>query len=131
MTIICCQTKSTKFVKMSIENFFFLNILGEIQAAKFPLGPDGSGIFIRFDIVAGDDWEMVSGVKSGITQCANVGRNSELVVFNMPIECTFKSTNIHGCEFNFTQSLSSEVKKKLNFRATNCLQLVRHELVGH
>lgn len=87
---------------MSVENFFFLNILGEIQSAKFPLGPDGSGLFIRYDVVAGDDWEMVSGVKSGITQCANSGGHSDEIVFNMPIECTFKSTNIHGCELTLS-----------------------------
>ena len=83
---------------MSIENFFYLNVLGEIRSASFPLGADGSGIFIRYDIVNGDDWEMVSGVQSGITQCANAGGQSDEIVFNMPIECTFKSTNIHGCE---------------------------------
>ena len=84
---------------MSIENFFYLNILGEIKSAKFPLGPDGSGLFTRYDFVAGDDWEIVSGVRSGISQCANSGRNSDEIVFNMPVECTFKSTNIHGCKF--------------------------------
>lgn len=83
---------------MSVESFFYLNILGEIQSAQFPLGADGSGLFVRYDVVAGDDWEIVSGVKSGITQCANSGRISDEIVFNMPIECTFKSTNIHGCE---------------------------------
>lgn len=90
---------NNKLREMSIENFFYLNVLGEIQSAQFPLGPDGSGIFIRYDVVAGDDWEMVSGVKSGITQCANAGRSSDEIVFNMPLECTFKSTNIHGCKF--------------------------------
>lgn len=88
----------SKIAKMSNENFFFLNILGEIQSAQFPLGPDGSGVFVRYDVVAGDDWEIVSGVKSGITQCANSRGNSDKIVFNMPIECTFKSTNIHGCK---------------------------------
>jgi B9 domain-containing protein 1 len=85
---------------MSNENFFFLNVFGEIKSAEFPLGPSGSGIFIRYDVVAGDDWEILSGVKSGITQCANSGKNSEEIVFNMPIEFTFKSTNIHGCELS-------------------------------
>jgi B9 domain-containing protein 1 len=85
---------------MSIENFFFLNVIGEIKTANFPLGADGKGIFIRYDIVAGNDWELVSGVKSGITQCANSGKFNDEVVFNMPIECTFKSTNVFGCKLN-------------------------------
>lgn len=83
---------------MSVENFFFLNVLGEIQLTEFPLGAYGSGLYIRYDVVAGEDWEMVSGVKSGITQCANNGSNSDQTIFNMPIEFTFKSTNIHGCK---------------------------------
>lgn len=83
---------------MSVENYFFLNIVGEIKSVEFPLGPCGSGLFIRYDIVAGDDWEMVSGVNSGVTQSANGGKNSDQIVFNMPIEFTFKSTNIHGCK---------------------------------
>lgn len=83
---------------MSIENYFYLNVIGEIQSASFPLGADGSGVFMRYDIVAGSDWELVSGVKSGITQCANGGKFNDEIVFNMPIECTLKSTNVFGCE---------------------------------
>lgn len=82
---------------MSVQNYFYLNILGEIKSANFPLGPNGSNLFCRFDIVAGDDWELVSGIKSGITQCANGGTNSDDIIFNMPMESTFKSTNIFGC----------------------------------
>lgn len=85
---------------MSIETFFYLNILGEIKSANFPLGSYGSGIFCRYDIIAGDDWELVTGIKMGITQCANAGKYSEDIVFNMPLECTFKSTNIFGCKLN-------------------------------
>lgn len=84
--------------KMTTENFFYLNILGQIQSAHFPLGPQGSGLFCRYDVVVGNDWELVSGIKAGITQCANGGVHFEDVVFNMPIECTFKSTNVHGCK---------------------------------
>ncbi|CAO1437350.1 unnamed protein product [Diamesa serratosioi] len=81
---------------MTTENFFYLNILGQIQSAHYPLGPQGSGIFCRYDVVVGNDWELVSGIKAGITQCANGGVKFEDVVFNMPIECTFKSTNVYG-----------------------------------
>jgi B9 domain-containing protein 1 len=83
---------------MSIENFYYLNILGEIKSVSFPLGAYGSGLFCRYDIVTGDDWELVSGIKTGITQCADGSRYSDEIVFNMPIECTFKSTNVYGCE---------------------------------
>lgn len=110
---------------MTIENFFYLNIIGEIQSANFPLGADGNGVFIRYDIVAGGDWELVSGVKSGITQCANSGKFNDEIVFNMPIECTLKSTNVFGCKYfvNFELNLSL-LTFSIEFRATNCLQFI-------
>lgn len=92
------KTKAKFVQKMATENFFYLNILGELKSVNFPLGPDGSGLFCRYDVIAGGDWELVSGVRSGITQCANGGTRTDEIVFNMPIECTFKSTNIFGCE---------------------------------
>jgi B9 domain-containing protein 1 len=90
---------------MTTENFFYLNVIGQIESANFPLGPDGNGIFCRFDVVVGSDWEIVSGIRTGVTQCANVGPDFENIVFNMPIECTFKSTNIHGCENRFFENI--------------------------
>ncbi|XP_055626326.1 B9 domain-containing protein 1 [Toxorhynchites rutilus septentrionalis] len=78
------------------ESYFHLTVVGELEAACFPLGPDGSNLFCRYDIVAGPDWELVSGLRSGITQSAKVDRDYRLVVFNMPIEFTMKSTNPHG-----------------------------------
>ena len=104
---------------MSTENFFYLNIVGQLKSCRFPMGPDAGSIFCRyvqviledliivtktkfisrFDVVVGADWEIVSGIKSGITQYASSSTSEfEEVVFNMPIECTFKSTNIYGCK---------------------------------
>lgn len=114
---------------MSVENFFFLNVLGEIQSVLFPLGPYGRGIFIRYDVVAGDDWEMVSGVNSGITQSANSG-HSDQIVFNMPIEFTFKSTNIHGCKKFFPKATLTNYNSYC-YRASNRIQLIWTQHVGN
>ncbi|CRL07204.1 CLUMA_CG020187, isoform A [Clunio marinus] len=81
---------------MSIENFYYLNVFGEINSVSFPLGPEAKGIFIKYDIVAGDDWEVISGVTTGLTQCSNPRKGHDSIVFNMPIACTFRFTNIFG-----------------------------------
>ncbi|XP_058456944.1 B9 domain-containing protein 1 [Malaya genurostris] len=78
------------------ESYFHLAVTGQLESAYFPLGPDGSSLFCRYDVVAGPDWEMVSGMRSGITQSAKAERDFRTVVFNMPLEFTMKSTNPHG-----------------------------------
>lgn len=84
---------------MISDNYFHLNVTGQIKHAHFPLGPDGGALFCRYDVIAGPDWELISGLKCGITQCAMPGKRAEIVTFNMPIEFTFKSTNPYGCEY--------------------------------
>lgn len=78
------------------ENFFHLTVTGQLESAHFPMGPDGSGLFCRYDIVAGPDWELVSGLRSAVTQSARTESDYRTVVFNMPIEFTMKSTNPYG-----------------------------------
>lgn len=85
---------------MLSDNYFYLTVTGQLKHIYFPLGPDGvGGIFCRYDVVYGSDWELVSGLRSGISQCAEPGaKRKEQVTFNMPIEFTFRSTNPHGCK---------------------------------
>lgn len=78
------------------ETYFHLAVTGELESACFPMGPDGSSLFCRYDVVAGPDWELVSGMRSGITQSAKAEHDYRTVVFNMPLEFTMKSTNPHG-----------------------------------
>ncbi|XP_052861976.1 B9 domain-containing protein 1 [Anopheles bellator] len=78
------------------ESFFHLTVTGQLESAYFPMGPDGSGLFCRYDIVAGPDWELVSGLQSAVTQSARTESDYRTVVFNMPIEFTMKSTNPYG-----------------------------------
>lgn len=89
---------------MEASEYFFINIIGQIDYAYYPIGFDGQKLFCRYDVVAGPDWELVSGFSSGVTQNASVGETNDKVVFNMPVEMMFKSTNPFGCEF-FSKNL--------------------------
>lgn len=78
---------------------FYISTIGQLEAAHFPVGNSSRSVHCRYEIVHGPDWELVSGHKSGITQCASVGNDSfHTIVFNMPLEFTFKSTNPFGCK---------------------------------
>lgn len=80
-------------------NYFNLFVCGQIVSATFPVGSPLPNIFCRYETFAGPDWELVSGTKNGITQIASKSSGSyqEPIVFNMPIELVYRSTNPHGC----------------------------------
>lgn len=82
-------------------SYFNIFVTGQLESATFPLGPEASEIFCRYESVAGPDWELVSGLKQGITQFASNhnGNFNDPIVFNMPIEQTYRSTNSFGCKF--------------------------------
>ncbi|XP_017008990.3 B9 domain-containing protein 1 isoform X2 [Drosophila takahashii] len=79
-------------------SYFSLSIVGQIVSATFPLGPDKEFVFLRYELVAGPDWQLASGPQHGLTQLATNKRGhfNEPIVFNMPIEVTYKSTSPFG-----------------------------------
>ncbi|XP_030371422.1 B9 domain-containing protein 1 [Scaptodrosophila lebanonensis] len=79
-------------------SYFSLCIAGQIVSATFPLGPDTEFVFCRYELVAGPDWLLCSGPQHGLTQMAtNKGGNfNDKIIFNMPIEATYKSTSPFG-----------------------------------
>ncbi|KAJ6638000.1 B9 domain-containing protein 1, partial [Pseudolycoriella hygida] len=77
-------------------NCFHINLSGQIKSCCFPSGFDGDKLFCRYDIVAGADWDLVSGITSGVTQLSKAGPRIEEIVFNMPLEVMYKSTNPFG-----------------------------------
>lgn len=85
--------------KMDANEHFYISITGQIESAYFPVGFDGTKLFCRYDAIAGQDWELISGMSSGITQCASPGERLEKIVFNMPIDLMYKSTNPYGCKY--------------------------------
>jgi len=81
-------------------SYFSVSVMGQIVSATFPMGPDKEFVFLRYELVAGPDWQLFSGPQHGLTQMASNKRSNfnEPIVFNMPIEVTFKSTSPFGCE---------------------------------
>ncbi|EDV43076.1 uncharacterized protein Dana_GF18301 [Drosophila ananassae] len=79
-------------------SYFSVCITGQIVSATFPLGPDKEFVFLRYELVAGPDWQLASGPQHGLTQLATnrSGHFNEPIVFNMPIEVTYKSTSPFG-----------------------------------
>lgn len=85
---------------METENCFHISLTGQIKSCYFPSGFDGHKLFCRYDIVAGADWDLISGMSSGVTQLSRAGSRIEEIVFNMPLEVMYKSTNPFGCKCN-------------------------------
>lgn len=100
MIFFSTQHNAHKMVEdTTTDNYFYINIIGQIESCWFPVGCQSSKLYCRYDITAGPDWQLVSGLTAGITQCAEpaAGRFQE-IVFNMPIEVMYKSTNPFGCK---------------------------------
>mmetsp|Transcript_72821 Transcript_72821/g.171270 ORF Transcript_72821/g.171270 Transcript_72821/m.171270 type:complete len:191 (-) Transcript_72821:51-623(-) len=74
--------------------FFEIHALGQLESGKFP-GTDN--IYCQYRFVHGEDWKVIAGLDDGITQTAALGTGSDdLLVWNFPIDITFKSTNVFG-----------------------------------
>ncbi|XP_063790954.1 B9 domain-containing protein 1 isoform X2 [Pseudophryne corroboree] len=78
----------------SAASVFLLNVTGQIESAEFPEFDD---LYCKYCFVYGHDWAPTSGVEEGISQIASRNRSiKKSVVWNFPIEITFKSTNPFG-----------------------------------
>lgn len=106
---------------------FYISTIGQLQSVYFPVGPSSRSVHCRYEVVHGPDWELISGQKSGITQCASVGNsNFHTIIFNMPLEFTFKSTNPFGCKLIIYKYPQKYISIKLHpHRAPNQLQRLR------
>lgn len=76
---------------------FLISIAGQIEYVTFPAGVLDEEMYLQYDTVFGPDWEVVSGLTSATSQIARVGNDPERIVFNLPVEMLFNSTNISGC----------------------------------
>ncbi|XP_056143801.1 B9 domain-containing protein 1 isoform X2 [Lampris incognitus] len=73
---------------------FLLMISGQIEGANFPQYDD---LYCKYCYVYGHDWAPTSGLEEGISQITSKGRaSSHRLVWNFPLEITFKSTNPFG-----------------------------------
>lgn len=52
---------------------------------------------MRYGFSFGDDWAVVDGIETGLSQIARKAPGfDQSVVWNFPIDISFKSTNAHG-----------------------------------
>ncbi|TRY59062.1 hypothetical protein DNTS_008383, partial [Danionella cerebrum] len=72
---------------------FLLMVNGQIVSADFPEYDD---LYCKYCFVYGHDWAPTSGLEEGISQITSKGRVSQSLVWNFPLDITFKSTNPFG-----------------------------------
>ncbi|XP_065540806.1 B9 domain-containing protein 1 isoform X1 [Lathamus discolor] len=75
---------------------FLVSVTGQIESGRFP-GFDE--LYCKFCFVYGRDWVPTAGLEEGISQITSTSDVSPTtLVWNFPIDITFKSTNPSGCE---------------------------------
>uniref|UniRef100_A0A3B4XU69 B9 domain-containing protein 1 n=1 Tax=Seriola lalandi dorsalis TaxID=1841481 RepID=A0A3B4XU69_SERLL len=73
---------------------FLLTVNGQIEGANFP---EYDNLYCKYCFVYGHDWAPTSGLEEGITQITCKGsQSSHRLIWNFPLETTFKSTNPSG-----------------------------------
>ncbi|XP_031717962.1 B9 domain-containing protein 1 [Anarrhichthys ocellatus] len=73
---------------------FLLTVNGQIEGANFP---EYDNLYCKYCFVYGHDWAPTSGLEEGITQITCKGsQSSHTLIWNFPLETTFKSTNPSG-----------------------------------
>jgi B9 domain-containing protein 1 len=78
------------------ESSFYLMANGQVESAVFSGGIDN--LYCRYAMSFGNDWGVIHGVDSGLSQIARMdqGSQDQSVTWNFPIDVTFKATNAFG-----------------------------------
>lgn len=94
---------STATTGSSESSSFFVMITGHIESAKSSTSSLTDQLYCRYSFLYGPDWEIVHGVSIGLSQIGRQGmftsNNEEWgneIVWNFPIEISFRSTNPQG-----------------------------------
>ncbi|XP_056636805.1 B9 domain-containing protein 1 [Diorhabda sublineata] len=74
---------------------FLLHISGQLEWIDL-LAPSNTSWYCKYEFVAGTDWKILNGLEAGLSQTVNVNNNGDKIIFNLPIEIQFKSTNPYG-----------------------------------
>ena len=71
--------------------------LPDLPSSNPPL-PGCDNAYVKYAIVHGDDWTHLDGPEDGISQITrkNSGDPEQKLVWNFPVEVTYKSTNAFG-----------------------------------
>ncbi len=73
---------------------FNLLVSGHIESAQIN---EHDGICTKYDFIAGTDWNIIEGNRSGVSQHAYKSQQTNRkVVFNYPFELAFKAHNVSG-----------------------------------
>ncbi|XP_051632843.1 B9 domain-containing protein 1 [Manacus candei] len=85
---------ATGAAAMAAPSVFLLAVSGEIESGQFPGFDD---LYCKFCFVYGQDWVPTAGLEEGISQITSKSDVSPTtLVWNFPIDITFKSTNPFG-----------------------------------
>ena len=72
---------------------FFIVVNGQIEGGEFPY----DDLYVRYAFSFGPDWMVVDGIETGLSQIARrMSGYDSSVVWNFPVDISFKSTNAHG-----------------------------------
>ncbi|XP_057571341.1 B9 domain-containing protein 1 isoform X4 [Hippopotamus amphibius kiboko] len=81
---------------------FLLMVNGQVESAQFP---EYDELYCKYCFVYGQDWAPTAGLEEGISQITSKSQDARrALVWNFPIDVTFKSTNPCGCETGEQQS---------------------------
>ncbi|KAK3726946.1 hypothetical protein QZH41_014795, partial [Actinostola sp. cb2023] len=73
---------------------FLVMVSGQIESAQFPEYDD---LYCKIGFVYGPDWVVTSGWEEGISQVTKKSMDRrQIVVWNFPLDITFKSTSPFG-----------------------------------
>ena len=73
---------------------FIVMCTGQLEFGTLP-GCDSA--YCKYAFVHGDDWRVMDGLEDGITQITRKSTGADKrLVWNFPIEITYKSTNVYG-----------------------------------
>ncbi|XP_057571337.1 B9 domain-containing protein 1 isoform X1 [Hippopotamus amphibius kiboko] len=73
---------------------FLLMVNGQVESAQFP---EYDELYCKYCFVYGQDWAPTAGLEEGISQITSKSQDARrALVWNFPIDVTFKSTNPCG-----------------------------------
>lgn len=89
---------------------FLVSFTGQIEYVTLPDGVFDDQSYIQYETVWGPDWAPVSGLTSGTSQMARSGVDPERIIFNLPLDMVFSSTNVSGCKYTNFETLKSSIE---------------------
>lgn len=77
---------------------FLISLTGQLEWIEI-LASTGSAWHCKYELISGTDWKIINGLDAALSQTALIVTNGDKIVFNLPIEIIYKSTNPYGCKY--------------------------------